>query len=58
MDYRPGFTLSFCPILKKIKVANLQETMGGNKKITLTAYHFSMARILDQIGVEVLLVGD
>jgi 3-methyl-2-oxobutanoate hydroxymethyltransferase len=44
---------------KRVTVHVLQSMKASGEKITmLTAYDFSMARILDEAGVEVLLVGD
>ncbi len=43
----------------KITTNTLQEMKGANEKITmLTAYDFSIARILDGAGIDVILVGD
>ena len=44
---------------KKISILDLQEMKDKGEKITmLTAYDYPTARILDQCGVEVLLIGD
>jgi 3-methyl-2-oxobutanoate hydroxymethyltransferase len=44
---------------KKITTHALQEMKRKGEKISmLTAYDFSMARILDEAGIDVLLVGD
>ena len=44
---------------KKITTNSLQEMKRGHEKITmLTAYDYTMAKILDHAGVDVLLVGD
>ncbi|KPJ56170.1 MAG: 3-methyl-2-oxobutanoate hydroxymethyltransferase [Deltaproteobacteria bacterium DG_8] len=44
---------------KKISISDLQEMKEKGEKITmLTAYDYPTARILDQCGVEVLLIGD
>jgi 3-methyl-2-oxobutanoate hydroxymethyltransferase len=44
---------------KKISIVTLQEMKEKGEKITmLTAYDYPTARILDQCGVEVLLIGD
>ncbi|MEE2812849.1 MAG: 3-methyl-2-oxobutanoate hydroxymethyltransferase, partial [Candidatus Thermoplasmatota archaeon] len=43
----------------KITTNTLQEMKQAGEKITmLTAYDFSMARILDSAGIDVILVGD
>ncbi|MDP7329339.1 MAG: 3-methyl-2-oxobutanoate hydroxymethyltransferase, partial [Candidatus Thalassarchaeaceae archaeon] len=43
----------------KITTNTLQEMKQAGEKITmLTAYDFSMARILDAAGIDVILVGD
>ncbi|MEM7110531.1 MAG: 3-methyl-2-oxobutanoate hydroxymethyltransferase [Bacteroidota bacterium] len=45
--------------IKKITTHQLQEMKHRGEKISmLTAYDFSMARILDNAGIDVLLVGD
>lgn len=45
--------------VKRITVHTLQQMKDSGEKIAmLTAYDFSMARILDDAGIEVLLVGD
>src|ERR1051326_8095388 len=44
---------------KKITTHTLQEMKRRGEKISmLTAYDFSLARILDDAGIDVLLVGD
>src|SRR4029079_13540630 len=44
---------------KKITTHTLQEMKKRGEKISmLTAYDFSMAKILDASGIDVLLVGD
>ena len=44
---------------KRITTHKLQEMKRAGEKISmLTAYDFSMARILDRAGIDVLLVGD
>lgn len=45
--------------VKRITVHTLQQMKDSGEKIAmLTAYDYSMARILDDAGIEVLLVGD
>lgn len=45
--------------IKKITTHQLQEMKSRGEKIAmLTAYDYSMARILDSAGIDVLLVGD
>lgn len=47
------------PDIKKITTHQLQEMKNRGEKISmLTAYDFSMARILDAAGIDVILVGD
>ena len=44
---------------RKVTTRRLLEMKQRNEKISmLTAYDFSMASILDQAGIDVLLVGD
>ena len=45
--------------IKRVTVHTLQAMKARGEKITmLTGYDYSMARILDEAGVEVILVGD
>src|SRR6266853_2094054 len=45
--------------IKKVTTHTLQEMKKSEEKISmLTAYDFSMAKILDHAGIDVLLVGD
>src|SRR6188768_1858626 len=45
--------------LKKVTTHQLQEMKNRGEKIAmLTAYDFSMARIIDGAGIDVILVGD
>jgi 3-methyl-2-oxobutanoate hydroxymethyltransferase len=45
--------------IKRITTHTLQEMKGGGHKIAmLTAYDFSMAKLFDAAGIDVLLVGD
>lgn len=45
--------------IKRITTNTLQEMKNRGEKISmLTAYDFSMARIVDQAGIDVILVGD
>jgi 3-methyl-2-oxobutanoate hydroxymethyltransferase len=47
------------PEIKRVTTHQLQEMKNRGEKISmLTAYEFSMAKILDHAGVDVLLVGD
>ena len=44
---------------KKVSVPELQKLKNSGQKITaLTAYDYPFARILDQCGIDFLLVGD
>ena len=44
---------------KKVTTNTLQEMKGAGEKITmLTAYDYSLARLVDGAGVDVILVGD
>ncbi|MEY4902275.1 MAG: hypothetical protein RLZZ292_90 [Bacteroidota bacterium] len=54
-----NYNMSVHKEVKRITVHTLQAMKARNEKIAmLTAYDYSMARILDEAGVEVLLVGD
>ena len=45
--------------VKKVTTHTLQEMKNAGQKISmLTAYDFSMARIVDEAGIDVILVGD
>lgn len=45
--------------IKKVTTHQLQEMKHRSEKISmLTAYDFTMARLLDQAGIDVILVGD
>src|SRR5207302_9739103 len=43
---------------KRITAPGLRERKGGDAIAMVTAYDFTMARLLDEAGVDVLLVGD
>lgn len=44
---------------KRVTVHTLEEMKQRNEKISmLTAYDFSLARIIDDAGIDVILVGD
>lgn len=45
--------------IKRVTTHTLQEMKNNGEKISmLTAYDYSMARIIDQAGIDVILVGD
>src|SRR5512134_683052 len=45
--------------IKRITTATLQKLKASDKKISmLTAYDYSFARIVDDAGIDVILVGD
>ena len=45
--------------MKKITVVDIQRMKQEKKKIvTMTAYDFQMARIIDKVGVDIILIGD
>ncbi|WP_236979992.1 3-methyl-2-oxobutanoate hydroxymethyltransferase [Membranihabitans maritimus] len=51
--------MSISKEVKRITVHTLRQMKEAGEKISmLTAYDYSMARILDEAGIEVLLVGD
>ena len=44
---------------KRVTTHTLSEMKEKNEKITmLTAYDFSMAKIIDSSGIDIILVGD
>ena len=50
---------AYKPDIKRITTHQLQAMKERGEKISmLTAYDFSMAKILDSAGIDVLLVGD
>lgn len=53
------FVWRMTPISKKITAEDIRGMKGGPKKIpALTAYDFPMTRLLDEVGVPLILVGD
>ena len=53
------FAMSAAAEIKRITTNTLQKMKASGKKISmLTAYDFSFARIFDDAGIDVLLVGD
>lgn len=53
------FQMSVTKEIKKITTHTLQRMKAAGEKISmLTAYDFSFARIIDQAGIDVILVGD
>jgi 3-methyl-2-oxobutanoate hydroxymethyltransferase len=51
--------MSVHPEVKRITTATLQKMKTSGEKISmLTAYDYSFARIIDQSGIDVILVGD
>jgi 3-methyl-2-oxobutanoate hydroxymethyltransferase len=51
--------MSIYQSVKKVTTHTLQEMKNRNEKISmLTGYDFSMARIIDEAGIDVILVGD
>ena len=45
--------------MKKVTVVDIQRMKQEKKKIvTMTAYDFQMARIIDKAGVDIILIGD
>ena len=50
---------SIQPEIKRVTTQKLREMKERGEKISmLTAYDFSMAKILDDAGIDILLVGD
>jgi 3-methyl-2-oxobutanoate hydroxymethyltransferase len=51
--------MNYLKDLKKVTLSTLQSMKESGEKITfLTCYDYTMARLLDEAGVDVLLVGD
>src|SRR5262249_62025444 len=47
------------PCMKKVTVVDIQRMKQEKQKIvTMTAYDFQMARIIDKAGVDIILIGD
>lgn len=44
--------------VKKVTVPDLRARKGGEKITMVTAYDFTMARLIDEAGVDMVLVGD
>lgn len=44
--------------MKKLTIPDILNRKGGEKLTMLTAYDVSMARLLDSVGVDMILVGD
>ena len=44
--------------MKKLTIPDIIKRKGGEKLTVLTAYDASIARLLDQAGIDILLVGD
>ena len=54
-----GTTMSVYAEARKVTTHTLQEMKRAGEKITmLTAYDYSLARLVDQAGIDVILVGD
>ena len=52
-------TMSVHNNVKKVTTHVLQEMKNAGEKITmLTGYDYTMARIIDRAGIDVILVGD
>jgi len=57
--FQSTYAMSVNKKIKKVTTHVLQAMKARDEKISmLTAYDFSMARILDEAGVDILLVGD
>lgn len=51
--------MSVNKVIKRITTSKIKELKANGEKISmLTAYDYSMAKVLDDAGVEILLVGD
>ncbi len=44
--------------MKRITVPDILESKGKRKIVSLTAYDYTTARILDEAGIDIILVGD
>src|SRR5476649_1398111 len=57
--YSSGKGRSNAPPAKKVTVPDLRTRKGVGPSIAMvTAYDFTMARLMDEAGVDVILVGD
>jgi 3-methyl-2-oxobutanoate hydroxymethyltransferase len=57
--YSSGNGRSSAPPVKKVTVPELRMRKGGGPSIAMvTAYDYTMARLMDEAGVDVVLVGD
>ena len=43
---------------RRVTVPDLLKRKGGEKIVALTAYDFPFARLVDDAGVDVILIGD
>ena len=51
--------MSVNKIIKRVTTSLIKEMKGRGEKISmLTAYDYSMARALDEAGIDIILVGD
>jgi 3-methyl-2-oxobutanoate hydroxymethyltransferase len=58
-NFRKTYNMSIHKEIKKVTTNVLQEMKRGGEKISmLTAYDYTMAKIVDHAGVDVILVGD
>lgn len=58
IERSPGVVVSRVNQFPKITADGLKAMKGRKKIVALTAYDFPMARLLDQTGAELILVGD
>ena len=59
LEHSEGERMAISSRAKKVTTHTLQEMKASGEKITmLTSYDYSLARLVDAAGIDVILVGD